>query len=87
MGEIADMMLDGTMCSRCGEFLHDGADGDGFPQLCGSCRREDRAERAAPKSARLMVPRTIPCGAGCNKMFYTEEGARDHRRDKHGITP
>ena len=24
MGEIADMMLDGTMCAGCGEWMHGG---------------------------------------------------------------
>ena len=34
MGDIADMMLDGTLCEGCGEYL--GSDFDG-PALCGSC--------------------------------------------------
>lgn len=34
MGEIADMMLDGTMCAMCGVFLHDGQSGQGFPGYC-----------------------------------------------------
>jgi hypothetical protein len=32
MGEIADMMLDGTMCECCGEFM--GSEGEGFPRYC-----------------------------------------------------
>jgi hypothetical protein len=33
MGEIADMMLDGTLCEGCGEFIDD--DGaEGFPRYC-----------------------------------------------------
>lgn len=31
MGEIADMMLDGTMDPETGEFNFDGADGPGWP--------------------------------------------------------
>lgn len=38
MGEIAEMMLDGTMCALCGEFLRDGEDGDGFPEYCEGCQ-------------------------------------------------
>lgn len=34
-GEIADMMLDGTMCQLCGEFL-DGEAG-GYPMYCAGC--------------------------------------------------
>lgn len=33
MGEIAEMMLDGTMCGMCGVFLEDNEIG-GFPMYC-----------------------------------------------------
>ena len=36
MGEIAEMMLDGTLCEGCGEFLDNGS--PGFPQYCAGCR-------------------------------------------------
>ncbi len=41
MGEIADMMLDGTMCEQCGVWVDDGKDGPGYPQLCAECQREN----------------------------------------------
>lgn len=44
MGEIADMMLDGTMCAMCGEFLNiDDPDHEpaGFPQYCSRQCAED----------------------------------------------
>lgn len=34
MGEYAEMMLDGTCCSMCGEYL---GGGDGWAVLCASC--------------------------------------------------
>ena len=40
MGEIADMMLDGVLCSVCGEFLHgfgEDGEGQGFPGMCAGC--------------------------------------------------
>lgn len=37
MGEIAEMMLDGTLCVNCGEYL--GSD-NGFPTSCG-CQGDD----------------------------------------------
>lgn len=39
MGEVAEMMLDGTLCERCGGII----DGDtpGFPRLCEDCQNED----------------------------------------------
>ena len=51
MGEIADMMLDGTMCCQCGVWLHEGDDGDGYPMMCESCAAED-AEPVKPKKKR-----------------------------------
>lgn len=39
MGEIAEMMLDGTMCCVCGEFL-DG-DEEGYPVTCEGCKEDD----------------------------------------------
>lgn len=47
MGEIADMILDGTMCAGCGEWLNDGADGDGFPGYCSGCATD--IEYSPPK--------------------------------------
>ena len=32
MGEIADMMLDGTLCEGCGEYIDD--EGYGVPRYC-----------------------------------------------------
>lgn len=50
MGEYAEMMLDGTCCAQCGEFLDSG--GDGFPVVCAACtdaeRGLSRAERGKP---------------------------------------
>ena len=34
MGEIADMMMDGSMCNGCGVFLKDA---NGYPQWCKDC--------------------------------------------------
>ena len=41
MGEIADMVFDGDLCEVCGVFLEGG---DGYPQLCPSCQKEDDKE-------------------------------------------
>lgn len=34
MGEIAEMMLDGTLCSCCGDYL---GEDTGYPVLCAAC--------------------------------------------------
>lgn len=61
MGEYAEMMLDGTCCSSCGEFLDiDGLvtgefEPQGYPGLCASCRRDERREARAPRFDRYKV--------------------------------
>jgi hypothetical protein len=44
MGDISDMMLDGTLCECCGVYLGESSQGD-FPQLCRSCAKEAREAR------------------------------------------
>lgn len=39
MGEIADMMLDGTLCEMCGVFLNE--EPQGYPCRCEDCEAED----------------------------------------------
>jgi hypothetical protein len=43
MGEYAEMMLDGTCCSMCGEFIN-----QDFPGLCAGCKAEERREPRLP---------------------------------------
>ena len=84
MGEIADMMLDGTMCAGCGVWMDDGNDGPGFPQYCYNCRREEREntpqqqpERPHPLMAKVNCPT-------CHRRVK-EIGLKDHLRDVHGV--
>ena len=75
MGEIAEMMLDGTLCEQCGTFM---GDGDGFPTVCHGC---------APKfgfaatSAQAMNPAKMNCPK-CKKRIKIV-GLSDHMRDAH----
>lgn len=71
MGEIAEMMLDGTMCQVCGEFMGDEC---GYPRTCGACSFHDKRDRlaAAPKVA---CPK-------CGKKVKAA-GLADHQRDVH----
>jgi hypothetical protein len=39
MGDVADDMISGFVCSLCGEFL-DG-DAPGYPRLCRSCEKDN----------------------------------------------
>lgn len=82
MGEIADMMLDGTLCEGCGVAL--GGRADGFPRRCGSCRREANAERHAQVLAEQQRQKKVRC-PDCGRKVKSI-GLADHRRDAHGIT-
>ena len=46
VGEVADMILDGTLCQKCGGLVN--ASGEmpvGFPRDCADCRRENNRGR------------------------------------------
>lgn len=43
MGEIAEMMLDGTLCSICGEYL---GESEGFPMVCDGCQGPEEDDAA-----------------------------------------
>ena len=90
MGEIAEMMLDGTLCEGCGELMGEAV---GFPRLCRGCaqaRREDGHEvesnglggfvDCGMKVKRDPTPKKIKCPT-CGKRVK-EAGLADHIRDK-----
>jgi hypothetical protein len=52
MGEIAEAMLDGTMCQCCGEYL--GTDA-GYPITCAGCKAEERREARVPRFDRYAI--------------------------------
>ena len=71
MGDIADMMLDGTLCEGCGVSL---GRGDGYPRRCASCRRDEVAGTPQEK-VKCKV-----CGKRVKKV-----GEPDHMKDAHGV--
>lgn len=51
MGDVAEMMLDGTLCAGCGEFLDQ--EPQGFPGYCSAqCARDHGSDLAIPRSRR-----------------------------------
>ncbi len=75
MGDITEMMLDGTLCEGCGVAL-DGA-GEGFPRRCRDCRDEPVHE-LPKKAAKRYCP---DCGRRVKPA-----GLADHMRDVHKAT-
>ena len=38
MGDVADMILDGTLCEQCGTYI---SEGNGFTRTCEDCKEEN----------------------------------------------
>jgi len=89
MGEIAEMMLDGTLCAACGTAMDDICDGfeaPGFPRYC--CRgcepvnyRDFPTDKPRTNQPSFRNTNCDTCGKRVRKT-----GLRDHMRDKHGVT-
>jgi hypothetical protein len=77
MGEIADMMLNGTLCQGCGVYL--GSD-NGYPTLCSSCKRERIPNPITPPRD----PNKVAC-RWCRRHVKVS-GLADHMRVKHNKT-
>ena len=75
MGEYAEMMLDGTCCEGCGEYM---GEGHGFPQYCSDRCAEGRGVTLVPITPRV----TIGCPL-CKKTFGSEVSRKCHVKDKH----
>ncbi len=77
MGEYAEMMLDGTCCEGCGEYL---GEGDGFPRYCSDACAAGRGFTAALVVREPVTKTRCPeCGKKVKRA-----GLRDHLRDMHG---
>lgn len=86
MGEIADLMLDGTMCP-CGEFINGGRDGPGFMQYCSpQCERDYGTPTHTFEDLEISGQRRFACDL-CERSLKTPEGVRQHKQDKHGLAP
>ncbi len=44
MGEVAEMMLDGTLCQQCGTYIDHGQ-ALGFPRSCSDCKPRKKKKK------------------------------------------
>lgn len=84
MGDIANMMLDGTLCEACGEYM--GSD-SGYPNYCSEECARDRGmtlEDGIPVARQDTPPRRkiVPC-PDCGKKCRGDGGVMQHQNAKH----
>ena len=91
MGEIAEMMLDGSLCQDCGQVIGDG-NGDGLPVTCDSCLKQNarQSRGVGDLKAKVNITKTktgkqkmkrSPCNI-CGKSFAV---MAQHLHYAHGI--
>lgn len=89
MGEYAEMMLDGTCCEACGEFIGNSI---GYPRYCckacepadyislrGALRRSLKPHQREERQRHLVKAHVCECG----KRFRFATALAQHQRDKH----
>ena len=81
MGEVADMIIDGTLCEDCGVVL-DG-EAPGFPRCCQQCEQERTISAIDFGARQLAAEMTHKTCRKCGKRVKWD-GLSDHMRDKHG---
>lgn len=83
MGEVAEMMIDGTLCQGCGIFLNESA--PGHPCHCYECAAEGKADNKARRISehhkQQAAQKKIPCEK-CGRRVKVV-GMADHIRDSH----
>lgn len=59
MGEIAEMMLDGTLCEQCGTFIGEPV---GYPRLCEDCKDDEFDFKECMRLFHIFTDEIIKCG-------------------------
>ena len=72
MGDVADMILDGTLCEGCGKVVGGAV---GYPRKCRQCEKDFNP--VAKKKPRVRCPM-------CHK-FVSKVGMGDHLKEKHRV--
>lgn len=73
MGEVSDMMLDGTLCQSCGGYIGEAV---GYPLYCDDC-----GEAESIKFDKASITEKVQCPE-CGKKVH-ESGLNQHIVAKH----
>ena len=82
MGEISDLMLDGTICDGCGVTMY--GDSYGVPRRCSHCRKHNPGSTDPCKLLRATAPATLYCPL-CRRGLKGTAGLTHHARDAHKL--
>ncbi len=67
MGEVVEMMLDGTLCGGCGVFLDSAC---GYPRICEDCASEFRiAGRTVERNGKFFIDCGMKSVVVANKVI------------------
>lgn len=75
MGDVSDMMLDGTLCEGCGVYLN--GKSQGIPRMCRDCQQIVASQPRREGLSHGMI-RCKKCG-----KVVKEAGLYNHMKDKH----
>ncbi len=93
MGDIADMMLEGTLCEGCGVYMGDEC---GFPRMCKGCAKDAREDGLTVRKTGLggyqattseAYKESLKMNCPICKKRIKKAGLADHQRDTHGAKP
>jgi rRNA maturation protein Nop10 len=81
LGDIADMMLDGTMCQVCGQWM-EFDEPPGYPVTCAGCGGDVMDSEPAPVNVK--DPKEVACpDPFCERKFRNRKAAAQHWIDAH----
>ena len=80
MGEIAEMMFDGTLCEGCGGYIDDDG-GFGVPRYCSDACARGRGALEDDQQ----TEKWFQCSL-CQKRFRYRKSVEQHTQDAHGGT-
>ena len=70
MGDISEMMLDGTLCQTCGSYIEEG-EAQGFPRDCNDCNPTEHFKKVNPQQEIINAIKNNPSldTKGLDKLF------------------
>lgn len=85
MGEIAEMLLDGTLCEACGSYIDDEG-GEGFPRYCSKqCATDRGALHASANTISARALRWLTLASQPDGVTYASAPAYLVKLERRGL--